>query len=177
MTNSIIVTDVETTGLVPDENVIVSIGAKDYETGDEFYGECRIYDDSVVSDFALAVNGFTREQITDPSKPLPHELYLKFLSWATLYPNPIIAGQQVGSFDIKFLEALNRTAKQKWIFGYRSIDLHSIAFAKYRESLSLDGVLTKVGLSPEVKPHNALTGAKLEAEALKRLFNDFSISA
>ncbi len=34
----------------------------------------------------------------------------------------------------------------------------------------MDGVLALVGLEPEPKPHNALNGARLEAEAIRRLF-------
>lgn len=36
-------------------------------------------------------------------------------------------------------------------------------------SLSMDSVLGLAGLEPEPKPHNALTGAKLEAEAIRRI--------
>jgi hypothetical protein len=34
----------------------------------------------------------------------------------------------------------------------------------------MDSVLALVGLQPEPKPHNALNGAKLEAEAMRRIF-------
>ena len=33
----------------------------------------------------------------------------------------------------------------------------------------MDSILTLIGLDPESKPHNALTGAKLEAEAIRRI--------
>lgn len=58
---------------------------------------------------------------------------------------------------------------KKWPFGHRSVDLHSVAFAKLGKSLSLDGILQAVGLQPEPKPHNALTGARLERDAFKLL--------
>ncbi len=68
----------------------------------------------------------------------------------------------------------------KALFKKRSVDLHSVCYthmlvrgrnpAKEGTSIvSLDKVLEYVGLQPEPKPHNALTGAKLEAEAFSRL--------
>ena len=170
-----IIIDIETSGLDERENCMLSLGAVEFETGQEFYGECKTYTDSIISEQALAVNGFTYAQANDPTKRVPHELILDFCRWAVeLKHGQLLAGQQVGSFDIRFVKWIFdhnylSSVGIKWPFGYRSLDLHSVAYAKWRESLSLDGILVKLGLAPEVKPHNALTGAKLEAEALKRL--------
>lgn len=38
-----------------------------------------------------------------------------------------------------------------------------------KTNIKLDYILTLVGLPEEPKPHNALTGAKVEAEAFSRL--------
>ena len=69
----------------------------------------------------------------------------------------------------------------RWEFGYRTVDLHSLGFAHYikrgrippikdrRTAISLDKILGYVGMPEEPKPHNALTGAKMEAEAFSRL--------
>jgi len=160
--------DIETTGLSPDKHCMVSLGAVDNITGDEFYQECRIYPESEVDDFALGVNGFTREQITDSTKPWPHEVLAAFIEWS-VGREPLLGGQQVGSFDILFLKALMPRIAAKWPFTHRSVDLHSIAYAQLGKSLSLDGILMAVGLQAEVKPHNALTGARLERDAFKRL--------
>lgn len=181
-----IILDIETGGLDPAKHALLSIGAVDYDNGDEFYGECRAYsgygkffrppfDDDLIDDFALGVNGFTREQCHDPAKQWPHSLYMEFLRWAAIDKKRdlLIAGQQVGAFDIPFLKKIANDPRQgivpTWPFGYRSVDLHSVAFAKLGKSLSLDGILTAVGLSPEPKPHNALTGARLERDAFRRL--------
>ncbi len=176
-----IILDIETGGLDPNKHALLSIGAVDYETGEEFYGECRAYKDypgfadDLIDDFALGVNGFTREQCHDVTKQWPHSLYMQFLYWAAIQKKRdlFLAGQQVGAFDIPFLKKVASDARHGivpvWPFGYRSVDLHSVAFAKLGKSLSLDGILQAVGLEPEPKPHNALTGARLEREAFKRL--------
>lgn len=170
---NLIVLDLETSGLNPERNSMVSLGAVHYQSGEEFYGECRVQPMSKIDKFALAINGFTEAQVTDENKQKPEDLYVKFLQWASKWENVLLAGQQVGSFDILFLKHIHETSHltqtTKWPFGHRSLDLHSVCFAKYNKSLGLDGILETIGLSPEVKPHNALNGAKLEAEAFKLL--------
>ena len=97
-----IVLDIETGGLEPRQNPLLSIGAVDYQTGDEFYIECGAHPDLQCDDAPLAVNGFTSEQAFDPSKPSGREAYALFAEWARGRDN-VLAGQQVGSFDIPFL--------------------------------------------------------------------------
>lgn len=164
-----IVVDVETGGLDPLINPLLSIGAVDYETGDEFYIECGANPRQDCDDAALAINGFTSEQAFSPSKPSGQEAYARFVEWARGRSN-VLAGQQVGSFDIPFLHvyAGGKTAFEK-VFSRRSIDLHSVAYARFGDSMSLDGILKACGLAPEPKPHNALTGARLERDAFKVL--------
>ena len=168
--NNMIVVDVETTGTNPTKHSILSIGAVDFEGGREFYEECRIIPDREIDDVALSINGFTREQCTDPSKQTAEEAYKKFLWWATGSRLMMLAGQQVGSFDIKFLQVIHELCGLgKWPFGHRSLDLHSVAYAHFRKSLSLDEILVALNIEPEPKPHNALTGARKEAGAFRKL--------
>lgn len=165
-----IIVDIETTGVDPLKNSIVSIGAVDFEKGDEFYIECCAIPDREIDEYALKINGFTKEQCLDTSKPSAEEAYKKFLWWTTDDRLVMLAGQQVGSFDAKFLQHMHeRCGLGKWPFGHRTLDLHSVAYAKFGESLSLDGILQKLGLPPEPKPHNALTGARVEYAAFKKL--------
>lgn len=202
-----IILDIETSGLDPYRNALLSIGAVDYETGEEFYGECHVGNRNEIDDAALAINGFTRSQVyfdaTKPDDEFPlfrDELYAQFWSWCQ-GRDCLIAGQQVGAFDLRFLKVIHDGIERhlnpvadpiivwdfpppppeayihhegikhvgKWPFGYRSLDLHSVAFAKLGKSLSLDRILQTVGLELEPKPHNALTGARLERDAFKRL--------
>jgi len=154
--------DIETTGLSEINHGMISLGAIEIETGQTFYGECRIDDNDQISDKALSINGFTPEQVRDTSKIEAHELYLKFLKWAEKYKDPILIGQNLPSFDVRFLkyyhfDVLNN--EHKWIFGHRYIDLHTYVFAKTGKSQSHDETLEMLGMEPEDRPHNALNGA------------------
>lgn len=166
-----IVLDIETTGTDPKRHCMVSLGAVDYDTGMEFYSECRIYYDSKIDPIALQINGFTEEQIRDPRKRHPHGLYQDFLTWAMQFPDKLIAGHNVGHFDILFLEEIHNcfVAPNTWPFGYRTLDLHSVAFAVLKKSLNHEGICDALGLPREPKPHNALNSARSERDAFKLL--------
>lgn len=165
-----IIVDIETTGIDPLKNSIVSIGAVDFETADEFYIECQAIPDREIDEYALKINGFTKEQCFDPRKPTAEEAYKKFLRWTSDNRNVILGGQQIGSFDARFLIHMHeRCNLGKFPFGHRSVDLHSVAYAKFGLSLSLDAILQKLGLAPEARPHNALNGARAEYAAFKQL--------
>jgi len=61
-----IVLDVEATGTEPHKHSIVSVGALDIANPtNRFYMECRAWDGAHIMDEALAVNGFSREQVID----------------------------------------------------------------------------------------------------------------
>lgn len=167
-----IVTDVETSGISPHYNSLLSIGAVNYMTGDEFYGEC--YCDKAVNEKALEINGFTLQQIKDFSKDSPIELVRKFFSWSVgFHPKPIMMGHNVGHFDILFLEEVHASSaiSEPFPFSYRTIDLHSLAFAKFKESLTHERICQLLGLPVEPKPHNALSGARSERAAFQILLN------
>ena len=165
-----IIVDIETTGVDPRKNSIVSIGAVDFEKGDEFYVECQAIEGREIDEYALKVNGFTKEQCLDKTKKTAIEAYKEFLWWSTDNRLVMLAGQQVGSFDALFLQHMHEICGLgKWPFGYRTVDLHSVAYSKFKKSLTLDGILTELGLPPEPKPHNALTGARVERDAFKLL--------
>ncbi len=195
-----IVVDVETTGIYPEKNSIVSIGAVDFKNPEnQFYQECRIWEGAEISYEALAVNGFTREQVLHENKNSLEETIKSFVKWMEKIDNQTFAGHNVW-FDVGFLrDGLKRaklsnsnyTLEAK--FGSRTIDLHSECYTNHlkrelippqkngRTNLNLDKTLVYVGLPEEPKPHNALTGAKMEAEAFSRLiygkelFKEFEI--
>ncbi len=176
-----IVVDVETTGVDDRIHSIVSIGAVDFTDQERrFYGECRMWEGAQVEPEALRVNGFTMEQVMDPTKQALEQLVGAFFAWTRESQVRTLAGQNT-FFDHGFLRVSAERYRMPWEFGHRIIDLHSIAWAhmlthgvqppvKYnRTSLTNDTILQYVGLPAEPKPHNGLVGALMEAEALSRL--------
>ncbi|MBP7770731.1 MAG: 3'-5' exonuclease [Candidatus Pacebacteria bacterium] len=182
-----IAVDVEASGIGPDTHSIVSVGALDLDNpSNQFYEECRVWEGATINDEALAVNGFSREQITDPAKQSEADLVHKFAAWAQASSDRTLAGQNV-SFDRDILEAAARRAKHtEWPFAHRTIDSHSLCWMhqikrgltppvdpdKKRSALNLDAILVYCGIPEEPKPHNALTGAKCHAEVISRLLHD-----
>lgn len=163
--------DIETGGLSPTRSSILSIGAVDFDSDKEFYIECRNYPDRVIHKEALAVNGFTLEQATNVSKLFPNEAYAELYKWVLDNKlEPLLAGQNIGSFDAQFLKDAQSATTWPWIFGYKYVDLFSIGYARFRKILSMDQILEELGLPPEEKPHDALRGAKCTKAALKALF-------
>lgn len=176
-----IVVDVETTGLNPQKHSIVSIGALEFSNPkNQFYQECRIWDGAKVDLKALEINGFSKEEISNPSKQSLEELIKNFVDWRENIEDKTIAGQNP-FFDRSFLKASAEKYKINVRFGQRIIDLHSLCYTHHlkrdlsppikdgRTDLGSDNILNYVGLPDEPKPHNALTGAKMEAEAFSRL--------
>jgi DNA polymerase III epsilon subunit-like protein len=177
-----LVVDVEASGTEHYKHSIVSIGALDFANpSNRFYQECRIWDGAHIMDESLAVCGFTREQITDPSKPTEGEAVHAFLRWIEDIQERTLAGQNV-SFDRDFLKsASERVGHTNWPFAFRTIDTHTLCFMHMiqrglqppvqhrRSALNLDAVLNYVGIPGEPTPHNALTGALSHAEVISRL--------
>ena len=145
-----IILDLETSGLDPQIHGMLSLGAVDFETGDEFYGE----------------------NIYDSTKQTQVELYQKFVKWAS-GRSTLVGGHNVGSFDVQFLKKVHSKQKKitKFPFQFRYVDLHSAAYQRFGESLSMSQICGNLGINPEPSPHNALTGAKKEYECFKLLLD------
>lgn len=176
-----IIVDVETTGPNPQKHSIISIGAVDFlNPENQFYQECRIWDGAEILKEALQLAGFSKEQVKSKNKKPLKETVKDFLLWTKNSKSKLLAGQNT-SFDRDFIKTSAKRYEIKEGFGYRTIDLHSICHAHYlkreitppcknkKSDLNLDKILNYVGLPEEPKPHNALTGAKMEAETLSRL--------
>lgn len=179
-----LVVDVEASGTEAHKHSIVSVGALDFANPQtRFYEECRVWDGAHIMDEALAVNGFTREQVTDANKQSEGDLVHAFLHWAEGLEERTLAAQNV-SFDRDFLRAAaERAGHTGWPFSYRTIDIHSLAYMhmithglqppidplKRHSALDLDQVLVYCGIPTEPMPHNALTGALSHAEVISRL--------
>ncbi|HEY4501446.1 MAG TPA: exonuclease domain-containing protein [Candidatus Paceibacterota bacterium] len=182
-----LVTDCEMTGLEPTLHSILSVGAVDLDNPSrQLYEECRMWDGAKVEDEALAVNGFTHEQAGDPTRQSEGELVRKFIAFAEGMADTTIAGQNVFT-DLYFLQnAAKRAGHTAWPFAHRIIDIHTLAYEhmvkcgktpplnpeKRHSALNLDAALQYCGIPQEPKPHNALTGAKCNAEVISRLLYD-----
>lgn len=176
--------DIEASGTEYGMHSIVSIGAVDLaDPTREFYDECQIWDGAHVMEGALAVNGFTQEEITNPAKKSEVEITRAFLAWAEDTADRTIAGQNP-SFDRDFLKAAAGRAGLDWTLAYRTVDTHTLAWmhmvkrglevplTNRRSALDLDAVLQYCGIPAEPAPHNALTGARCHAEVASRLLYD-----
>ncbi len=187
--------DVESSGLDPRGASIVSIGAVDTdEPTNQFYDECRVWDGADISDEAIAINGFSREELlgTTGDKKTEAELIAGFVAWATDRPNDRTLLAQNASFDRDFVLASCRRAGIESPFAHRVLDTHSLCWLhmvkrgltppaeKHRSAINLDYILNYCGVPSEPKPHNGLTGALSHAEVFsriaytKKLLPDFS---
>lgn len=182
-----LIVDLEASGIDHDVHSILSIGAIDFMDPErQFYGECRIWDGAHIMEEALEVNGFTKEEITDPNKPTERELLEDLATWMEESENHTIAGQNP-HFDLLFLETAYQRNGMDIPLARRVIDLHSITFYHMvkrkieppldnnRSDLNSDAVMEYVGIPAEPHPHNALNGALWEAEAFNRLFDEESL--
>lgn len=176
-----IVVDVETSGLSPSRNSILSIGSVDFEHPDnQFYIECQLEPGTVVDAKALSVNGFSETEINDPEKSTLAEALSQWLDWAMAIGDRTLAGHNP-NFDYGMLQFACRKHQLGWPFGFRTVDLHALAFGRFltqnlevpsyggSSGISTDKVFELVGLPPEPKPHQGLVGAKMETEAFGRL--------
>jgi len=179
-----IVVDVEATGTDPYKHGILSVGAVDFEHPEQqFYSECRMREDAHLMEEALQVNGFTKEDIMNPTKEGEDILIRAFLNWVAERDEHTMAGQNP-SFDRDFLKFAAERAKINWPIPHRSIDVHSVCYAHMklkgieppvankRSDLDSTKIQEYVGIPEEPHPHNALNGAKVAAEALSRLLNN-----
>jgi DNA polymerase-3 subunit epsilon len=180
-----LVIDIEATGLDPQKNSLLSIGAVDFDNPKRtFYGECRAFDGAEFDPEGLAVCGFSEQDCKDPNKQSQTELMTTFKKWIKEgVGDEILAGQNA-FFDRDILNISFKRSHIDFTFHFRIMELHSVAFSDFLKrditpplkeegisALSLDKILNYVGLPGEPKPHNALTGAKVEAEAFSRIIH------
>lgn len=178
---TMIVADIEATGVDYHKHSILSIGAIELEHPErQFYGECRMWDGASMMTDALAVNGFTKEECKDPKKQSLEELMRDFLRWVEGCEDKTLAGHNT-SFDRDFLNDSFARAHIGWHFSYRTLDLHSMAYMDMikrgvliqkkneRTDINTDAIFKYLGIPEEPKPHHGLNGAKYEAECFSRL--------
>jgi DNA polymerase III epsilon subunit-like protein len=176
-----IVVDVETTGLDPKRLSILSIGAVDFANpGRYFYTEMSPWEDATdITDEALKVNGLDLRALRE-SRITQAGAYSLFLGWAEGVKGPKILAGHNAWFDYLCLKEMAKREVYEWPFGHRVVDLFSIAFEAHyaltgeEKDLGSRDIFKFVGIPDEPKPHNALNGARWEAEALHRLLTGYS---
>ncbi len=174
-----IVVDVETTGIDPSTNSIVSIGAVNFiNTKQTFYDECNVFDNAEINLESLKINGFSKKEIIDnKDKHSEREIIVNFLKWLNNQnTEKIIAGQNP-SFDRDFLIKAFERNQMTFPMTFRTVDLNTLC-VNYVIKNNLDFKISRLntnriyeilGMPSEPNPHNALTGALMETEAFYRL--------
>lgn len=183
-----IVIDIETSGTDPEKHSIISIGAIEFENPEnEFYGECKIWDGAHIEEEALEINGFTKKDITDPTKQPLKVLMQGFLDWSEDINERTLGGHNLGSFDVPFLISSAKRYGLNWNFAHRSIDTHTLTYMHLikagitppvennRTAVNSSFIQNYIGIPKEPTPHNALNGAKVAAEAISRLLYSKSL--
>jgi DNA polymerase III epsilon subunit-like protein len=178
-----IAVDVEATGLDADTASIVSVGAVDLDDPtNQFYEECCIWDGAHITPDALAISGFSPEEVGEGSgKQSEAELVQNFVAWAFDRPKSHTFVGQNPRFDGDFIAAACGRAGIEFPVAYRSLDTHTLCWAHMkargeeppvenrRSAINLDYILKYCGVPAEPKPHNALNGALSHAEVFFRL--------
>ena len=165
---NIIVFDIEGSGSVPgstpyESGSIVSLGAVDFNTKDEFYEECRIMDGRSYDDYALKINGFSKEQIFDSGKQSVLELVKKFEQFCAAHNSRIIAAW--GDYDIKMLNAAYMHYGVENGLPGKYLNLKNVSKAIAGKSKpGLSNTAIKLGIPPEPYPHIGINGARLASE-------------
>ncbi|MDR1281439.1 MAG: 3'-5' exonuclease [Opitutaceae bacterium] len=183
--SSVVVVDVETTGIDPERCGILEIGAVALVSGAEFSVYCSVPFGVRVEARALEVNGVRYEDIHDRSHPLDWRCVVEFDAWCRERGLSLLAGMNP-SFDLGFLKAAGRRVIRDELgepfvsmpaFPHRTLDMHSVAVAwAVRHGVPVpargfytDAIYGVLGFPPEAKPHRAIEGARREAEALRVL--------
>lgn len=166
-----IVVDVETGGLNPKEHALLSIGAVDTNNLDEFYAEIKPFPGKICDSKALEINGLWNYSRHENEL---QEAMKKFKAWVWGRELPL-AGHNP-SFDLGFLDESFKITNVGSPFGYRTVDLHSVAYAYCKvkginpPKLTSDNIYTLLGMPQEPRPHNAFNGALWEATAFLKIF-------
>lgn len=176
-----IVIDIGTSGLDELKHGIVEIGAIKFETKSFYRKLCRLDEDDEIDDKSLEINGQTKEQVRDRGRTSQEQALTGLYEFIKKENDFYAAGENVGSFDLKFIRAKAKKYGIKDLFQHRSFDLHSVASLKYEQvyselpikngknELGLSQILEFVGIGDERKKHAALEDCRLEAEVISRI--------
>jgi DNA polymerase III epsilon subunit-like protein len=189
--DKVLIVDVETTGLDPVAGGLLSIGAVWLlDPSEKFYLELSIDESIHLSERALEINGFTKEQCHDKSKPSEFEGSELFMEWviktSPVKPSSIIIGGQHPWFDRDFVRYRLKNGRSDnpkrhdylmWNFSPSLLDLQSISFSRFHKKLSHKAICEALLIEPEPEPHNALSGAVSEMKCFRKLLGLDSINS
>ena len=164
--------DVETTGLDPIANGILSIGAANFTDHRTFYSENYLHRFCEIDDYALKVNGEIREELEARNeKLLDSELESldKLIDYCNKGDHFVIIGKNP-RFDYDFLLNIwlrSGRDRRHFPFTYRVINWADMVILLMlangdtvpKNGLSSDDISTFLGVEEEAKPHQALNGA------------------
>lgn len=177
-----IIVDVETTGTDENINAIIDIAAIEFSKTKQniFNQQCQLKKGAQIKKIAMEINGYTKQEITDKTKPTLKEAIINFHNWTKNIKDKTIIAQNP-QFDIKFLQHSFKEFNLDWDLGHRSIDLHTLVFnimiknnfpiptKNGTSNLNSDLIMELVGIPHEPKPHKAINGVIWEAEVFSRL--------
>ncbi len=181
----ILVVDLETTDLNAKTGSIIQFGAVWLSGGEgEVEMDCRIWDGAHIDPESLQKNGCSDSRCRNPSLMKEGEALIQFFQWIFLttggWDQPFMLAGLNPSFDRAFLmQAWIRAGRsiKSFPIKHRTIDLHTLAvcYAMAADSiipsrgLYTDEIYAVLDMPPEPKPHTAITGARMEADALHKL--------
>lgn len=189
----ICVIDLETSGLDPRECGVLEMGAvmlgADLLPVGEWSRETRFESWQRWEESAARVHGVSRQEAGAVNRDPAEAALADFFGWLNGHSRGergVLAGMNLAGFDVQFLKAIMEGASSpslrvmmectwKQLISHRTIDIHGLAagivLAKGGDisRLFTDSIYTMLEMEAEPKPHRALPGARMEAEALRRL--------
>lgn len=160
---SYVAIDLETTGLHPDKDKIIEIGAVKWINGAEIYFETIININNQIPEMITKLTGITNEMVQSGKKI--NTALLDFLNFIGDLP---VVGYNL-NFDVQFLNtALQQCGMPK--LDNKQLDLLGIVKKEqlFQENYKLETSLKSYGIRGPV-PHRALADAKLIFQLSKKL--------
>jgi len=186
--------DCETTGLNPIENDVISLAMIieiNGEVKDKLYLKIKPVNPDKISDEALKINGFTREELQTFTEPKEAHKQIvtffakyvdKYKKFKTMEDKLIPAGYNV-LFDIQFLSEFFKKVGDNY-FGafidYHKLDVASLVlFLKMHKKINIKGYkLVDVAeyLQATIQAHNAESDIEVTREIAYKLLDKINIA-